>query len=61
MIKNGRPLYEDDRRIEMTAYMGPRRAGKRFFNGTYGNPRDPEEGYDFRGAGKHRRELVFFR
>ena len=29
----------------MMAYMGPRRAGKRFFNNSYGNPRDPETGY----------------
>ena len=41
----GKPCYRDDRRIEMTAYMGPRRAGKRKFNEKYGNPRDPEEGY----------------
>lgn len=41
-----RPNYVDDRRIEMTAYIGPRRAGKRMFNGVYGaNPRDIEGGY----------------
>ena len=45
MIKKGKPVYQDDRRIEMTAYMGPRRAGKRFFNNEYGNPRDCEDGY----------------
>ncbi len=45
MIKKGKPVYPNDRRIEMTAYMGPRRAGKRFFNDKYGNPRDPKEGY----------------
>ena len=31
--------------MEMTAYMGPRRAGKRNFNGIYGNPRDPKAGF----------------
>lgn len=46
MIKKGRAVYKDDRRIEMTAYMGPRRGGKRFFNESYGNPRDPKAGYD---------------
>ncbi len=45
MQSKGKPFYEDDRQIEMTAYMGPRRAGKRNFNADYGNPRDPEEGY----------------
>lgn len=45
MIKQGKPIYKDDRRIPMMAYMGPRRAGKRFFNNSYGNPRDPETGY----------------
>lgn len=46
MQSRGKPFYEDDRQIEMTAYMGPRRAGKRNFNEQYGNPRDPEEGYE---------------
>ncbi len=41
----GKPSYKNDRRIEMTAYMGPRRAGKRFFNEHYGDPRDPKDGY----------------
>lgn len=41
-----KPIYEDDRRIDMTAYMGPRRAGKHFDRGVYGGyPFDPEEGY----------------
>ncbi len=41
-----KPIYPDDRRIELTAYIGPRRAGKRSFNGVYGeNPRDTKEGY----------------
>ena len=39
MHNTGRPCYQDDRRIEMTAYMGPRRGGKRNFNENYGNPR----------------------
>ena len=38
--------YADDRRIEMTAYIGPRRAGKHTYNGVYGAyPLDPKEGY----------------
>lgn len=42
----GKKVYEDDRRIPMTAYIGPRRAGKRYFNGVYGaHPLDPEEGF----------------
>lgn len=46
MKKLTKPFYPDDRRIEETAYMGPRRAGKRFWAGEYGkNPRDPEGGY----------------
>lgn len=46
MIASKKPSYSDDRRIEMTAYLGPRRGGKRNFNGEYGkNPRDPEESY----------------
>lgn len=45
MIKQGKPIYKDDRRIPMMAYMGPRRAGKRFFDEKYGNPRDSKDGY----------------
>ena len=46
MITTKKPCYPDDRRMDMTAYMGPRRAGKRTFNGMYGiNPRDEKEGY----------------
>ena len=38
--------YPDDRRIEMTAYIGPRRAGKHVYNDKYGMyPLDPKEGY----------------
>ena len=45
MHNTGRPCYQDDRCIEMTAYMGPRRGGKRNFNENHSNPRDPKEGY----------------
>lgn len=45
MAKQGKTSYADDRRIEITAYMGPRRAGKRNFDEAYGNPRDNAEGY----------------
>lgn len=46
MLASSKQFYPDDRRLDMTAYMGPRRAGKRRFNGEYGaNPRDPKEGY----------------
>lgn len=45
MIRRGKPQYADDRRLETTAYMGPRRAGKRNFNEEYGNPRDCAAGY----------------
>ena len=46
MIAAKKPIYQNNRRIDITAYMGPRRAGKRDFNGAYGeNPRDPKEGY----------------
>ena len=45
MVLHGRPQYADDRRLEATAYMGPRRAGKRKFNEAYGNPRDNAAGY----------------
>lgn len=39
-------MYKNDRRIEMTAYIGPRRKGKHMYNGVYGAyPLDPEEGY----------------
>lgn len=38
--------YLDDRQLDLTAYLGPRRAGKNFYNGVYGAyPLDPEEGY----------------
>ena len=46
MIAEKKPIYRNNRRIDITAYMGPRRAGKRNFNGKYGeNPRDRHEGY----------------
>ena len=46
MIAYKKPCYPDDRHIELTAYIGPRRAGKRYFNRIYGaNPRDLKEGY----------------
>ncbi len=44
-MQHGKPHYANDREMEMTAYMGPRRAGKRKFNEEYGNPRDPEAGF----------------
>ncbi len=38
--------YLDDRHLDITAYLGPRRGGKNIFNGVYGAyPLDPEEGY----------------
>ena len=38
--------YKNDRKIEVTAYIGPRRAGKHLYQGVYGAyPLDPEEGY----------------
>lgn len=38
--------YADDRSLDITAYLGPRRAGKNFYNGVYGAcPLDPEDGY----------------
>ena len=46
MVLKESPGYVDDRRIQMTAYMGPRRRGWRFWNQQYGkNPKDPAEGY----------------
>lgn len=43
---NNKPTYSDDRQLFLTAYIGPRRMGKRNFNGKYGaNPKDPKEGY----------------
>lgn len=46
MLASTKPFYPDDRSMDMTAYMGPRRAGKRRFNCEYGaNPRDPKDGY----------------
>lgn len=46
MIATKKPTYSDDCRMNMTAYLGPRRGGKRFFGGIYGvNPRDPQETY----------------
>lgn len=45
LIKN-KPVYPVDKHIDMTAYMGPRRAGRRDFNGKYGeNPKDGNENY----------------
>lgn len=38
--------YSDDRQLDLTAYLGPRRAGKNYYNGVYGAyPLDPKEGY----------------
>lgn len=46
MVANKKPIYDDDRRIDMTAYMGPRRKGKHLWEGAYGQyPSDPTEGY----------------
>lgn len=46
MLSKEKPKYPADRHIDMTAYMGPRRAGKRDFNGKYGeNTRDGDENY----------------
>lgn len=46
MIATNTPFFNDDRRIDITAYAGPRRAGKRTYNGKYGeNPRDDKNGY----------------
>lgn len=45
-MKKNRPVYVDDCSIPLTAYMGPRRAGKRRWYGEYGkHPADPAEGY----------------
>lgn len=45
MLKN-KEKYIDDRCIDLTAYLGPRRAGKNFYNGVYGaDPLDPKDGY----------------
>lgn len=46
MIANRKPSYKNDCRIDMTAYLGPRRKGKHIYKGKYGAyPLDPEEGY----------------
>lgn len=46
MRLTNKPEYSDDRRIHMTAYMGPRRGGKHWYQYEYGKyPLDPEEGY----------------
>lgn len=46
-VPDGVPNYEDDEYIELAAYMGPRRAGYRFWNGVYGeHPEDPAGGWD---------------
>lgn len=46
MIATKKPQYSDERRIDMMAYMGPRRAGKHLYHDEYGTyPMDPEEGY----------------
>ena len=45
-MSNNRIKYIDDRCIELTSYLGPRRGGKNFYNGVYGAyPLDPEDGY----------------
>lgn len=45
MLENKKE-YIDDRCIDLTAYLGPRRAGKNFYNGVYGaHPLDPKDGY----------------
>ncbi len=45
-MKESKTTYLDDRRIDITAYLGPRRAGKQIYNREYGTyPLDPEEGY----------------
>lgn len=46
MKQQNKPNYADDRRIDLTAYLGPRRAGKNIYDGVYGAyPLDPKEGY----------------
>lgn len=46
MKEINKPIYADDRRIDLTAYLGPRRAGKNIYDGVYGAyPLDPKEGY----------------
>lgn len=46
MLIKQKPTYKVDRHIDMTAYMGPRRAGRRNYNGKYGeNKRDGNENY----------------
>lgn len=46
MKRYNKPNYPDDRRMELTAYLGPRRAGKNIYGDVYGAyPLDPEEGY----------------
>lgn len=46
-VTAGTPTYEDDKQIEIGAYCGPRRAGKRYWNGAYGgHPDDPAAGWE---------------
>lgn len=46
MLITKKPEFVNDIEMDITAYMGPRRAGKRNFNGKYGeNPRDDKNGY----------------
>ncbi len=46
MGTNRKVTYPDDRQLDLTAYLGPRRAGKSVYDGVYGAyPLDPEEGY----------------
>lgn len=47
VVKSGVPTYEDNQQIELAAYCGPRREGKRFWGGDYGgHPNDPASGWD---------------
>lgn len=47
MLTKQKPDFSRDKHIDLTAYMGPRRAGKRNFNGQYGkNNRDGNENYE---------------
>ena len=46
-VPEGEPVYEDDEYIELAAFMGPRRAGYRYWNGQYGaDKRDPAGGWN---------------
>ena len=46
MLRQKKPIFEDRNRLDIAAYMGPRRGGKHLWEGGYGGyPLDPEEGY----------------